>query len=164
MISKTFLLICWLFLCVTIVPAQKVIRLYLPGSEHWKHQEKEYFSPTWTTQVITNVVNPTLTMFAPDPTGKWTTTINTQIGDMPYTYDFKADGEKLTGKAKSQFGEVEITEGKFKDDEITFVENVSLDGNAIRIDYKGKISGDEIKFTRQVGQYATEEFVAKRAK
>jgi hypothetical protein len=101
---------------------------------------------------------------AADATGKWTTTINTQIGDMPYTYDFKVDGEKLTGKAKSQFGDVEITEGKCKDDEITFVENVSLDGNAIRIDYKGKVSGDEIKFTRQVGQFATEEFVAKRVK
>lgn len=105
-----------------------------------------------------------VTFFAADPNGKWTTTINTQIGDMPYTYDFKVDGEKLTGKAKSQFGDVEITNGKFKDDEITFVENINFDGNAIRIDYKGKISGDEIKFTRQVGQFATEEFVAKRAK
>ena len=68
--QKFFLLFCWLFLCVTIVSAQKVIRLYpgaAPGSEHWKHQEKEYFSPIWNTQVVTNVVNPTLTMFAPDP-------------------------------------------------------------------------------------------------
>lgn len=52
------------------VYAQKVIRLYsgaAPGSENWKHQEKEYFSPIWNTQVVTNVVNPTLTVFAPDP-------------------------------------------------------------------------------------------------
>ena len=56
--QKFFLLVCWLFLCVTIVSAQKVIRLYsgaAPGSEHWKHQEKEYFSPIWNTQVVTNV-------------------------------------------------------------------------------------------------------------
>lgn len=49
--------------------AQKVIRLYpgaAPGSEKWMHQEKEYFSPIWNTQVVTNVVNPTLTLYTPD--------------------------------------------------------------------------------------------------
>jgi hypothetical protein len=34
----------------------------------------------------------------------------------------------------------------------------------IRVEYKGKLSGDEIKFTRRVGEFAAEEFVAKRAK
>lgn len=46
----------------------RVIRLYTgaaPGSESWTHQEKEYFSPIWNTQVVTNVVNPTLTVFTP---------------------------------------------------------------------------------------------------
>ena len=103
-------------------------------------------------------------VLAADASGKWTTTISTQIGEQAYTYDFKVEGEKLTGKAKSQFGDIEITEGKVKGDEITFVENVSFDGNAIRIEYKGKVAGDEIKFTRKVGEFATEEFVAKRAK
>jgi acetyl esterase/lipase len=49
--------------------AQKVIRLYsgaAPGSEKWTHQEKEYFSPIWNTQVVTNVSQPTLTVFAPE--------------------------------------------------------------------------------------------------
>ena len=45
--------------------------------------------------VITSVL-------AGDVNGKWTTTISTQIGDMPYAYTFKADGEKLTGTAKSK--------------------------------------------------------------
>ncbi len=102
--------------------------------------------------------------FAADPTGKWTTTISTQIGELAYTYEFKAEGEKLTGKAKSQFGDIEITDGKIKGDEITFVENIKFNDMPIRIEYKGKVSGDEIKFTRQVGEFATEDFVAKRAK
>lgn len=106
----------------------------------------------------------TIAVWAADPSGKWTTTINTQIGDLAYTYEFKAEGNKLTGKAKSQFGDVEITEGKVNGDDITFVENINFDGNAIRIEYKGKVSGDEIKFTRKVGEFATEEFVAKRTK
>jgi hypothetical protein len=34
----------------------------------------------------------------------------------------------------------------------------------LRIAYKGKISGDEIKFTRNVAEISDETFVAKRAK
>ena len=101
---------------------------------------------------------------AADATGKWTTTISTQIGELAYTYEFKVEGDKLTGKAKSQFGDVEITDGKVNGAEITFVENINFDGNAIRIEYKGSVAGDEIKFTRKVGEFAVEDFVAKRAK
>ena len=41
---------------------------------------------------------------AADASGKWTASIDTQIGVQNYTYDFKVNGNKLTGKAKSQFG------------------------------------------------------------
>jgi len=33
-----------------------------------------------------------------------------------------------------------------------------------QIEYKGKLSGDEISFTRKVGDIATLQFVAKRVK
>jgi hypothetical protein len=102
--------------------------------------------------------------FGADIAGKWTAAIDTQIGVQNYTYDFKVDGAKLTGRAKSQFGDVELTEGAVTGDQVSFVENVSFEGQQLRITYKGKVSGDEIKFTRQVGDFATEEFVAKRAK
>lgn len=102
--------------------------------------------------------------FAADVAGRWTAAIDTQIGVQNYTYDFKVDGAKLTGKAKSQSGETTITEGSVKGDEISFVENLDFQGQPLRITYKGKISGDEIKFTRNVADFATEEFVAKRAK
>jgi acetyl esterase/lipase len=62
-----FLLLVFTF--TLTVNAQKVIRLYPnapAGSENWKQQEKEFFSQTWQTQVVTNVVNPSLTMYAPD--------------------------------------------------------------------------------------------------
>jgi len=105
-----------------------------------------------------------LPTFAADAAGKWTASIDTQIGIQNYTYDFKVDGNKLTGKAKSQFGETEITEGTVKGDEIVFIENLNFQGQPLRIVYKGKISGDEIKFNRQVGDVASEDFVARRAK
>ncbi len=102
--------------------------------------------------------------FAADVTGKWTAAIDTAIGVQNYTYEFKVDAGKLTGRAKSQMGDIEITEGTVKDDEIAFVENASYEGQSLRIVYKGKISGDEIKFQRNVADFATEDFVAKRAK
>ena len=105
-----------------------------------------------------------LPALAADITGKWTATFETQIGTQNYTYDFKLDGEKLTGTAKSQTAQTEIVNGKVKGDEVSFVENLKFDGQDLQITYKGKISGDEIKFTRQVGEFATEELVAKRAK
>src|SRR5215813_14023294 len=50
--------------------AEEAIRLYpgaAPGSENWTHAEQEYFSNAFNTQVVTNVVNPTLTRYAPAP-------------------------------------------------------------------------------------------------
>jgi hypothetical protein len=101
---------------------------------------------------------------AADFNGTWTAAIDTQVGVQNYTYTFKVEGEKLTGKCKSQFGETEITEGVVKGDDITFVENLVYEGMPLRIVYKGKISGDEIKFSRNVAEIADEPFVAKRAK
>jgi hypothetical protein len=101
----------------------------------------------------------------PDITGKWNASFETQIGTQTYTYDFTVKEGVLTGNAKSNLGEAVLSEGKVTGDAVTFVEMLKFDGNDIRIDYKGKIvSADEIRFTRQVGEIATEELVAKRAK
>ena len=102
--------------------------------------------------------------FGADVAGKWTATFETQIGTQNYTYDFKVDGGKLTGTAKSQNGESPIAEGVVNGDDISFVETLDFQGQALRIVYKGKISGDEIKFTRNVADMLSEDLVAKRAK
>jgi hypothetical protein len=103
-------------------------------------------------------------LFAQSVAGTWTASFDTQIGVQNYTYTFQVENGKLTGTAKSQFGETKISEGVAKGDEISFVENLDFQGQALKITYKGKVSGDEIKFTRQVGDVATEELVAKRSK
>ncbi|MBI1177351.1 TIGR03067 domain-containing protein [bacterium] len=109
-----------------------------------------------------------LHLFAADVTGDWKAEFDTQIGAQKYTYHLKQDGEKITGKANSDIGgekrEVELKDGKIAGDQITFYETFDYQGNSIRIDYTGKIAGDEIKFTRKVGDFATEELVAKRVK
>ncbi len=90
--------------------------------------------------------------FAADVTGTWTASFDTQVGKQSYTYTFKVDGNKLTGKAKSELAmtETEITEGMVNGDDISFVENLNYQGMPLKIVYKGKIEGDEIKFTRTI--------------
>jgi opacity protein-like surface antigen len=106
--------------------------------------------------------------YAADITGKWTAQFDTQVGLQKYTYEFKAEGTILTGKALADIAGAEsqstIQDGKINGDEISFVEMQKYQGQEIRIVYKGKVSGDEIKFSRNVADQANEEFVAKRAK
>ena len=109
-----------------------------------------------------------LVMLAPllgaDITGTWTASFDTQIGVKSYTYTFKVDGNNLTGTAKSDNGKVQITEGTINGDDVSFVENLDFQGMPLRIVYKGKVSGDESKFTRTILDMIMEELVAKRAK
>lgn len=56
--------------CVRLSAAENVIRLYdgpAPGSENWKQEEGERRIDFLQASVVTNVVNPTLTVFAADP-------------------------------------------------------------------------------------------------
>ncbi len=98
-----------------------------------------------------------------DISGTWTASFETQLGVQNYTYTFKVAGSKLTGTAKSNLAEGTI-DGTVNGDDVTFVENLNYEGMPLQIQYKGKISGDEIKFTRVVVEGITEELVAKRAK
>lgn len=56
--------------CVDLLAEDRVVRLYegaAPGSEDWTHAEQENRNNLWRTPVIFNVVDPTLTVFEPDP-------------------------------------------------------------------------------------------------
>ena len=101
---------------------------------------------------------------AADVSGKWTAQFDTQIGVQKYTYEFKVDAGKLTGKATSTNRESAIQDGKVSGDDISFVETMKYQDQDMKITYKGKIAGDEIKFTRNVADMVTEELVAKRSK
>ena len=100
--------------------------------------------------------------------GKWKGQFDSQIGLQKYTFDLKVDGTNVTGTAigEREMGtnEVTLTEGSIDTNGITFVENLKFGDNDIRIIYIGKLSGDEIKFHRKVGDVAEEDFTAKRVK
>ena len=104
----------------------------------------------------------------PDLNGKWNSEFDTQIGHLKYVYDLKVDGDKVTGKAlrdqEGQKAETEITDGKIKGDEVSFVEPLKFQDNTLKIEYKGKIAGDELKLHRKVGDFGETDIVAKREK
>jgi hypothetical protein len=102
-----------------------------------------------------------------DISGVWHAEFDTQIGMQKYDYTLKVTDGKLTGKAATtgmdgEKRETELTEGKVTGDTVTFVEPLKFGDNDIRIEYTGKIKGDEIAFKRKVGDFATEDLVAKR--
>ena len=103
-----------------------------------------------------------------DVTGTWKAEFDTQVGHLRYTYEFKTDGDRLAGKAirerEGQTTETEIKEGRGSGDAISLVEMLKFQEQEIRIEYQGKVVGDEIKFTRKVGDFATTEMVARREK
>jgi hypothetical protein len=102
---------------------------------------------------------------AADISGKWT-------GDMPgrggetasTTFNFKADGEKLTGTMTGPQGEIPLQEGKVAGDQVSFTTTLDFGGNSVKILYKGTLSGEQIKMTRErEGAGQPREFTIKRS-
>lgn len=104
--------------------------------------------------------------YAADVAGTWHAEFDTQIGLQKYVFTFAQDGDTITGQAEAdvagQQRSVELRDVKLAEDTITFVEIFSYQDNEIRIEYTGQVAADEIQFTRQVGDFATEKFVATR--
>ena len=110
---------------------------------------------TWLAIVLVAIM--VMPMAAADITGKWTASFDTQIGKQNYTYDFVVKDSKLTGKIESDMGESDVLEGKVEGDKVSFAELLNVQGMEIRITYTGTVvSADEIKFTRNVADFATE--------
>jgi hypothetical protein len=107
-----------------------------------------------------------LTAMAADITGKWTAQMPGRNGQMrEQTFNFKVDGNMLTGSVSGRQGDMAISDGKIDGDQISFTQTMEFNGNTMKLIYKGTVSGDEIKFTRQRagGEGQGQEFTAKRA-
>jgi hypothetical protein len=81
------------------------------------------------------------------------------------TFMFKQAGSQLTGTMSGRRGDTQIQDGKVEGDNISFTVTLSFGGNEIKLLYKGVVSGNEIKFTRERegGGGQPQEFTAKRA-
>ncbi len=92
-----------------------------------------------------------VTAWAADVTGKWTAQLPGRGGEATETtFNFKVEGTNLTGTMSGPTGDNPISEGKIDGDNISFAVKLSFGGNEIKLLYKGKVSGNEIKFTREI--------------
>jgi len=105
------------------------------------------------------------TLAAADPSGKWTAETPGRDGStMTSTFDLKANGSTLTGTMSNQRGEQTITDGKVDGDNISFTVVMKMGDNERKLLFKGVMSGDSIKFTRNMeGMDRKQEFTAKRS-
>ena len=102
---------------------------------------------------------------AADVSGKWTGDMPGRGGDAtPTTFTFKVDGEKLTGSMTGPQGDIPLQEGKVAGNQISFSTTLDFGGNAVKILYKGTMSGDQMKMTRErEGGGQPREFTIKRS-
>ncbi len=99
--------------------------------------------------------------FALDVNGKWKGNLASPNGDLETTMVLKVDGEKLTGTVTNMYGEEQISEGSAKGDDVNFV--INANGGQFKIIYKGKITGQDIKFHVVIGDFGEGDLLAKRA-
>jgi hypothetical protein len=107
-----------------------------------------------------------MTAMAADISGKWTAEMPGRGGQTrEQTFNFKVDGNTLTGTVSGRQGDMAISDGKIDGDQVSFTQTMEFNGNTMKMIYKGTISGDSIKFTRtrEGGEGRAQEFTAKRA-
>jgi hypothetical protein len=105
---------------------------------------------------------------AADIAGKWKSEFESQVGAQKYTFEFKVVAGKITGSTVADIAGAEskgkITDGKIEGDKISFSESLDYNGSPLPIEYKGTISGDEIKVAREVQGQSDGTITLKRAK
>jgi hypothetical protein len=90
------------------------------------------------------------------------------LAPVEVVFNFRVNGNILTGKVTTPDGSTVIRNGKIDGDEISFIVERSIGGKKIAVRYQGKVAGmvygDEIEFTREVDgeKLRPFEFVAKR--
>jgi hypothetical protein len=92
-----------------------------------------------------------VTAAAADITGTWKATAEGPNGAMERTFVFKVDGNKLTGEAtSSMLGKSTIENGKINGDDLSFTLTVKFQDNEMKVNYKGKVNGKEMKLTAEI--------------
>jgi len=89
--------------------------------------------------------------FAADVDGRWTGPMATPMGEIPVTFVFKAEGEKLTGAMIGMDGnEIPIADGKVEGNKISYTVTLDFGGMALEMVYRGVVSAAEIKLDGEV--------------
>lgn len=95
------------------------------------------------------------------PAGMWRVQFVTPLGQRGVNMTINQSGTKLTGHVTDEFGEYPI-QGRFVDGYVTVVWSVSEEGKILEITMKGKLDGDAIEGTAQLGDVGEGTLTARR--
>lgn len=90
--------------------------------------------------------------------GRWEGSMSTPNGDFQIAFNFKVDGNKLTGNVESPNGEIPIEDGKVDGNKLSFKTHF----NDSEINHEGTLTGDSIDLKIQ-GPWGDSEMTLKRA-
>jgi GH35 family endo-1,4-beta-xylanase len=98
--------------------------------------------------------------------GQWHARFETPIGVQTYHFDFLNTDGKPAATAVVESGDekrdVRFSDVKLEGDSISFVEVRKIQDREIRIEYSGKLEGDQIKLVRKVADFGSLEATATR--
>ncbi len=86
--------------------------------------------------------------------GKWEATIPTDNGPFTFNADYIVKGNAITGYLSSEYGSVDIRDGKISGDEFEYTFN--LDGYLLR--HKGKLVDGKLKMKSEGGESGNDEY------
>ncbi len=99
-----------------------------------------------------------------DVTGKWVFNVETSAGAGSPNFDFKQEGEKLSGTYSGQLGSAKL-EGTVKDRKVDFKFNIDAGGQAGTVVYSGAVQDDgTMKGKVDLAGLGEGTFTGKRAK
>lgn len=102
-------------------------------------------------RLVVAMLSLVLAAMGADVSGTWKGSVPGRDGNTrEISFQFKADGGKLTGSMLGPMGnEVDISEGKVDGQDLSFKVVLELNGSAVSLNYTGKLDGDDLKLKMQ---------------
>ncbi len=98
-----------------------------------------------------------------DVTGVWEILVDSPQGQMTITANYQQEGETLTGSHVSEMGEVPL-KGTVKGADIDYTITMDFGGQSVSIKHTGKVNGDTMAGTADLGDMGKINWTAKRKK
>lgn len=95
--------------------------------------------------------------------GNYKIEIDTPMGKQESKLTLEADGAKLNGTMESPFGTTDFSGGSVKGDEVAWSMEINSPMGNMKLDYKGKVTGNDISGEVKAGNFGTSPFKGKRA-
>jgi len=94
--------------------------------------------------------------------GTYDITVDTPMGAQSMKLTLSTDGDTLSGKVDSPMGASEFSGGSVSGDDISWQMEISSPMGKMNLEYKGKVTGDDIAGEVKAGDFGSSPFKGKR--